>query len=112
MGVFYGGEKYQASCFRWKERGLIDGKQNKMKNVFFVELCFFIIVLNFPRSVPFSLYSPGISNQVTAGEKRNPNWHRYKEHFTNLDLTSAAYPTTFCDTSRYTTTVILTLPQT
>jgi len=50
---------------------------------------FFFIVLCFFCSVPFSLDSPGIGYQITAGEKRNPNWHRYNAHFTYLGPTSA-----------------------
>jgi hypothetical protein len=40
-----------------------------------LELDFYCFVLCFPQSVPFSLDSPEIGYQVTAGEEENnPNW--------------------------------------
>jgi hypothetical protein len=54
------------------------------KKLMFLGVAFFFIVLCFPPSAYFSLDSPGLGNQITAGKKRNPNWHRYKAHFTYL----------------------------
>jgi hypothetical protein len=48
--------------------------------------------------------------QVTAGEdENNPNWGRYKAHFTYLDSTHAKYHSPFCGTSLCTIILILTL---
>ena len=84
--LFYEGENIRSHVFRWKRRRRSCRRENEVRWKTFPELCFFTITSVFPWSVPFSLDSSGIGNQITAGEKRKPNWHWYK------------YPTASCAT--------------
>jgi hypothetical protein len=70
-------------------------RENKRKRKSFLKLQFSLLFY-VSLALYHSLDSPGIGNQITASEKRNPNWHRHKAHFTSQGTTSATCPTTFC----------------